>query len=66
MLRTGTVQARYCRDMKERHTGARNERQKPTVACPKCKKLVSPPERLAEHFPRCERRAILKPSVLSR
>jgi hypothetical protein len=54
--------------MEKQRTGARNERQvgQPTVACPKCRKLVSPPERLAEHFPRCERRPVLKPSVLFR
>jgi hypothetical protein len=67
-MRTGSIEARYCRVMKEQRTSARKERQvgQPTAACPKCKKLVSPPERLAEHFPRCERRATLKPSVLFR
>ena len=34
----------------------------PTVVCPKCMKLISPPERLVEHFPRCsgERASVLK------
>jgi hypothetical protein len=70
MMPTGSVEARYRRDMKRQRTGAgtRDERRtgQPTVVCPKCKKLVSPPERLAEHFPRCERRTVPKPSVLFR
>ena len=54
------------------HGEAAHRRQDPqtrrqdTVICPRCKKLVSPPERLAEHFPRCERRPALNRSVLFR
>ena len=30
----------------------------PTVVCPRCEKLISPPERLTNHFPACERRTL--------
>jgi hypothetical protein len=38
----------------------------PTVKCPKCEKLVSPPERLAVHFPRCTGFEKRRPTVIDR
>jgi len=52
--------------MKKQRIADRRRVGQPTVVCPKCEKLVSPPERLAKHFARCERQAVLKPSVLFR
>jgi hypothetical protein len=54
--------------MKKQRSFARIDRHEgqAAVICPKCKKLLSPPERLAKHFPECERRATIKRSVLSR
>ena len=68
MMRTLLCAARYYRVVKNERTIVRARRRvgRPTVACPRCKKPVSPPERLAEQFPRCERRAVGKPTVLFR
>ena len=43
MMRTGSVEARYCREMKKQRIGARNERRvgQPTVAWPKCRSCVA-------------------------
>ena len=69
MMATARVEARYPREMKKQRAGVRNERRfrQLAVVCPKCKKLVSPPDLLAEHFARCcELRVHPKPSVLFR
>ena len=54
-MATARVEARYPREMKKQRAGVRNERRfrQLAVVCPKCKKLVSPPDLLAEHFARC-------------
>jgi hypothetical protein len=51
----GLCRARYRRDMKKQRAIAKVERHvgEATVACPKCQKLISPPERLVEHFSGC-------------
>ena len=60
MMATARVEARYPREMKKQRAGVRNERRfrQLAVVCPKCKKLVSPPDLLAEHFAALELRMV--------